>query len=450
MDSSNISKKALDITDQLISSALKSGADAADSVVFESVSLDATYRLGKLEEVERSESTDLGLRVFIGKKQAFVSSTDFSPQSLDPLVERAVAMVKEAPEDPYCGLAQGDLLAKDFPELDLVDPTEPTTEELQEIAATAEESALAVSGITNSEGASASWSRGGVVLATSEGFRGSSHSTSFSLSCAVLAGQGMNMEMNYDFHSALHREDLKDAAEIGRTAAERALRALNARQVSSQAVPVVYENRLSNSLLRHFAGAILGTGIARNTSFLIDKLGKAVFAENIDIIDDPHRPRGLASEPFDGEGVANQKTTIVENGVLKTWLLDTATARQLDLTTTGHAMRGTGGPPSPGWSNLYMKPGDQTPEALIGDIDQGLFVNSMFGPSINATTGDYSVGVSGLWIDKGELTYPVNEITIAGNLIDMFRHITPANDLSFRYGTNAPTLRVEGMMVAGA
>ncbi len=450
MSTDAASRNTLDVTTQLIELARQAGAEAADAVVFESMSLDASYRLGKLEEVERSEAQDLGLRVFIGKQQASVSSTDFSPQALRALAERAVAMAKEAPEDPFCGLAPKERLATHARDLDLFDPREPTTEELADLAAATEDAALAVKGITNSEGANGAWGRGGVALATSEGFAQTYQSTHFSLSCAVIAGEGLEMEQAYDYQSCHHREDLRDPKSIGEKAAERALQALHPKRPKSQAVPVVYEDRIANSLLRHFGGAITGTGIARGTSFLKDKMGEHIFADGIHIIDDPHRKRGLSSKPFDGEGVVNQRINLIENGALQTWLLDTATARQLGLETTGHASRGTGGPPAPSWSNMYMEAGTVSPEDLIADIKEGLFVNSMFGPSVNPTTGDYSVGVSGIWIENGHLAYPVNEITIAGNLIEMFKNLTPANDLTFDYGTNAPTVRIEGMTVAGA
>lgn len=443
------SSNALNLTNQLIEKAKKAGADAADAVVFESQSMDVSNRLGKLEEVERSESHDLGLRVFIGKRQAVVSSTDLSDAIIDQLVERAVAMAKIAPEDPDCGLAPKDRLATNLPDLDLEDDTEITSEELAEIAAKAEAAALEVSGITNSDGANAGWGKGGMVMATSEGFSGGFSSTSFSVSCAVIAGEGDKMEMNYDYDARLHLEDLAEPEGIGKSAAERALRALNPKRVMSQSVPVVYDNRLSASMVGHLAGAISGTGIARGTSYLKDKMGEQLFDSAINIIDDPHIKRGHGSKPFDGEGVANEKMNFIENGVLKTWILDCATAHKLGLETTGHAGRGTGGPPSPSTSNLYMEAGVVSVEDLIGNIKQGLFVNNMFGPSVNGTTGDYSVGVSGIWIENGELAYPVNELTIAGNLISMFKNLTPANDLIFRRSANAPTLRIEGMTVAG-
>jgi len=442
-------EKALEITGRLIEKSLRAGADAADAIVFESRSMDASYRLGKLEEVERSESHDLGLRVFFGKRQAVVSSTDLSDRVLDDLVERATAMARIAPEDPHCGLAPKQLLARNFPDLDLFDATQTTSEALAEMAAAAEAAALEVDGITNSDGASAGWDVGGVTLATSEGFCGSYSGTSFSVSCAVIAGEGDKMEMNYDYDTKTYREDLDDPEAIGRSAAQRALRALNPRRVSSQAVPVVYDNRLSRSIIGHLAGAISGSSVARGTSYLKDKMGELLFDSAINVIDDPHIRRGHGSKPFDGEGVANARLSLIRDGVLQTWILDCATADKLGLKTNGRASRGTGGPPAPSTTNLYMEPGSVTPEELIADIQSGLFVNSMFGPTVNATTGDYSVGVSGLWIENGELAYPVNEITIAGNLISMFKNLTPANDLIFRGSANAPTVRIEGMTVAG-
>ena len=362
------------LTQDLVQSALQAGAEAADAVVFESNSLETSHRLGKLEDVERSESQDLGLRVFIGKQQASVSTTDTSKAALTLLVERAVAMAKAAPEDPYCGLAPAELLATEFPDLDLIDNTEVTTEDLAKLSLEAEEAALGETGITNSEGASASWGRDSVALATSEGFAGSFSDTGFSVSCAVLAGKGLDMQVGHESHSTCHRSDMQSPAEVGKTAAERALKALGPRKVKSQAVPVVYEDRLASSLVGHFARAILGTGVARKTTFLKDKMGEQLFADYIWIVDDPHRHRGLSSKPFDGEGVRNKALNLIEQGRLTTWLLDTASARQLGLQTTGHAGRGTGGPPSPSWTNLYMKPGNLSPKDLINDIKQGLFV----------------------------------------------------------------------------
>jgi PmbA protein len=440
----------ISLLQNLLAKAKRLGAEAADAVVFGSVSSSVSYRLGKLEEVERSESSDLGLRVFIGKRQAAVASTDFSERTLDQLAERAVAMARTTPEDPYCGLAPRELLAKTWPSLDLEDSNEPSSERLVELAKNCEGAAREVKGITNSEGASAGWGRGAVALATSEGFAGSYASTSVSVSVSVLAGEGTHMERDYDFSSARYVADLADPQAVGRSAAERTLKRLNPRKVSTQSVPVIYDPRVSNSIVGHLAGAINGISIARGTSFLKDKMGQRIFAAGIRIVDDPHIVRGVRSKPFDGEGVANRAMNLIEDGELKTWLLDSASARQLGLTTTGHAARGTGGPPSPSVSNLYLVPGTATPEDLIGDIKQGFYVNELIGMGVNGVTGDYSRGAAGFWIENGKLAYPVSEVTIAGNLNSMFAHVIPANDLVFKYGTNAPTLRIDGMTVAGS
>lgn len=434
----------------LVERAKKAGAEAAEAIVLEGQSLGVSWRLGKLEDVERSEGRDVGLRVFIGKRQATVSTTDLSERSLEPLIERVVAMARIAPEDPYAGLAERSLLATSFPELDIDDAAHvPSAEDLGHSAAEAEDAALAIEGVTNSGGAGASWGRSGIALVTSEGFSGSYSGTSFSVSCSVLAGEGTGMERDYDYSSARHLEDLETAEAIGRSAGERAVRRMGPRKVKSQSVPVVYDPRVSAGLLGHFAGAISGAAIARKTSFLQNAMGKRVFAPGIEIVDDPHRARGLRSKPFDGEGVANRRMSLIADGELTTWLLDTSSARQLGLTTTGHAARGTGGPPSPSTTNLYMTPGKLSPEDLIADIKSGFYVTEMIGMGVNGVTGDYSRGASGFWIEDGKLTYPVSEITIAGNLKDMFLNLTPANDLKFRQGTNAPTIRVESMTIAG-
>jgi PmbA protein len=434
----------------LLDAAKRAGADAADALLVENVSASVSYRLGKLEDVERSESADLGLRVFLGSKVAFVSSTDFSPEALAGLPQRAIAMAKLAPEDKFAGLAPNNRLAKHVPALDLEDKNEPAPETLVAWARDAEAAGMAVKGVTNSEGGGASFSRAGVALATSDGFFGRYAGTSHGIGVAMLAGEGTLMERDYDQASARHAGDLRSAEEIGRTAGERAVARLNPRKAKSQSVPVVFDPRESGGIVSHFAGAISGASIARGVSFLKDKMGEEIFAPGISIIDDPHRLRGLRSKPFDGEGVANQRRALIENGRLTTWLLDCASARQLGLETTGHAARGTGGPPHPTVTNLYMEAGALSPEELIADIDQGFYVTELMGMGVNGVTGDYSRGAAGFWIEKGKIAYPVSEITIAGNLKDMFRHLTPASDLVFRHGTNAPTVRIEGMTIAGA
>ena len=439
----------LDFLSSLVKKAEKGGADAADAVLFESMSLEVSYRLGKREDLERSESKDLGLRIFKGKKQAIVSSTDITASSLDELLERGLSMAAAMPDDPYCGLADTDHLSKNHPDLDLNEDHDPAPEALYDLAAKAEEAALAVDGVSNSENAGAGWNRNRIALVTSSGFTGSYATSSHSIFASVIAGEGTAMERDYDFSSARHTADLDAPEKIGAKAGEQAVKRLKPRKVESRKVPVLFDPRVSRSILGHFSSAISGTSVARGTSFLKDSLDTAVFKPDIVIVDDPHRPRGLASKPFDGEGVTNRKWLLVDQGVLTTWVLDSASARQLELQTTGHASRGTSGPPSPNTTNLYMQPGDQSPEELIGGINDGLYVTELIGFGVNGVTGDYSRGGAGFWIEKGELAYPVSELTIAGNLRDMFLETTPANDLMFRYGSNAPTLRIDGLMVAG-
>ena len=439
-----------DTLDRLIRAARAAGADAADALIVGSVSAAVSYRLGKLEDVERSESSDLGLRVFVGERVAFVSSTDLSSRALDELPERAVAMAKLAPEDKYAGLAPADRLARSFPALDIEDSLEPPPDLLIERARAVEGAAMAVPGITNSEGGGASFGRSAIALATSEGFFGSYAGTSHSVGVAVLAGDGTAMERDYESASARHTGDLESAEEVGRRAGHRTISRLNPRKVKTQDVPVVYDPRVSAGLIGHFAGAISGASIARGVSFLKDRMGQQIFAPGINIIDDPHRLRGLRSKPFDGEGVRNKRTAFVERGVLQSWILVCASATLLGLATTGHAARGTGGPPSPSTTNLYMEPGVIAPDMIIDGIKQGFYVTELMGMGVNSVTGDYSRGASGFWIENSEIAYPVAEVTVAGNLKDMFLHMTPANDLVFRYGINAPTLLIEGMTVAGA
>ncbi|MDA0228987.1 MAG: TldD/PmbA family protein [Proteobacteria bacterium] len=433
----------------LLEKAKKAGADDADAVIMHGISLGVSYRLGKSEDLQRSEGRDLGLRVLLGRRQAMVSTTDFAEDALDTLVERAIAMARAVPEDPYCGLIDPEQLARDWPDLELADTREPQAEQLIDWARRAEEAARAIPGVTNSEGGDAGWSHSSAALATSGGFSGGYETSRFSFSASVIAGADTGMERDYDWSSACFEEDLDSPEEVGKRAGERATRRLNPRKAASGAVPVVYDPRVSGGLIRHLAGAISGPSVARGTSFLKDRLHQSVFAPGIQVIDDPHRKRGLRSRPFDGEGAPTTRRHIVEDGVLATWLLDSRSARQLKMRSTGHAARGTGGPPSPSPSNLYLAPGELNPQALIADIESGMYVTELIGMGVNGVTGDYSRGAAGYWIDKGEIAWPVSELTVAGNLNDMFAHLTPANDLTFRHGIDAPTLRIDGMTVAG-
>jgi PmbA protein len=439
----------LNLLSDLLDAAKKAGAEAADAVVYNAASLSVSCRMGELEKLERAESNDLGLRVLIGKQQAMVSSTDFDPSTLNEVVERCVAMAKAAPEDPYCGLADPDQIVTNPPVIDICDDTEPTNEAMVEAAKTAEDAARAVAGVTNTEGAETGWSQADIAIAATNGFARSYSTSSHSLAASVVAGEGTAMERDYDYTSAVYYSDLEDPAEIGRNAGQRAVKRLNAQKVKTQQVPVIYDPRVSGGLVRHFAGGINGSSITRGTSFLKDSMGEKIFSDGINIIDDPHRTRGFRSKPFDAEGLANKRSAIADNGVLTTWVLDLSAARQLGLESTGHASRGTSSPPSPSLTNLYMEAGSQTPAELMADIENGFYITELIGMGINMITGDYSRGATGFWIENGEITYPVSEMTIAGNLKDLFANLVPANDLKFRYGTDAPTIRVDGLTVAG-
>jgi PmbA protein len=447
--SSLLDQSALtDLAERLVAAARRAGADTADAVAVRSISLGVEVREGAVEESERSEGDDVGLRVFVGRRQAVVSTNDIKAD-VAQLAERAVAMAKVAPEDPFAGLADPARLAKDIPDLDLLDPDLPSVAALEERAKLAEGAGLAVAGVTKSGGASASAGIGGMVLVTSGGFRGAYLNSGQSVSMTAIAGEGTAMERDYDYSSALHGADLDPAEKVGRSAGERTVERLNPRKVETKRVPVVFDRRVAGSLVSHLASAINGAAVARKTSFLKDKLGERLFRPGIDVLDDPLRKRGLRSRPFDTEGVVTARLAVVEDGVLKSWFLDSATARELSLATTGHAQRGVSSAPSPGPSNLHLSAGTATPDALIADIEEGFYVTDLIGMGVNGVTGDYSRGASGFWIVNGKRSYPVSEVTIAGNLIEMFRELTPASDLEFRFGTNAPTVRVEGLTVAG-
>jgi PmbA protein len=438
-----------DRAERLVKAALAAGADAADAVALRSLSQSIEVRDGAVEESESAEGDDLGLRVLVGHRQAVVSTNDLSGDGSKVLAERAVAMASAAPEDKFVGLADKALLAHTFPDLDLIDRDLPSVQQLEKNARAAEQAGLAVKGVTKSGGASASAGIGGMVLVTSHGFRGAYLGSRHSISMTAIAGEGTGMERDYDYSSALHASDLENPEKIGRTAGERSIERLNPRKVSTRKVPVVFDPRVAGSLVSHLASAVNGASVARKTSFLKDKMGAKLFAEGIRIVDDPLRKRGLRSRPFDGEGVATKPLALVDNGMLMSWLLDCATARELGLVTTGHAQRGTSSAPSPGASNLHLEAGTISPEALIADIKDGFYVTDLIGMGASMVTGDYSRGASGFWIENGKRSYPVSEVTIAGHLLDIFRTMTPASDLEFRYGTNAPTVRLEGLTVAG-
>jgi PmbA protein len=433
----------------LIAQAKKAGADAADAMLVDAASLAVGYRLGKVETLERSESGDLGLRVFVGRRQAMVSSTDRRAATLDEMASRAVAMARLAPEDEFCGLAAPSDIARSFPALELADAIEPSAEQLIAAAKQAEDAARAVTGVTNSEGAEAGQSLATVTVAASNGFIGSYRRSGYNLSASVLAGEGTGMVRDYDHASRVFLADMPAPESIGRKAGERAVRRIGARKMPTARMPVVFDKRIAGSLVGAFTGAISGAAVARGTSFLKDAMGQKLFPDAVAIVDDPFRARGLRSRPFDAEGLLPQKRNLVDRGVLTSWLLDLRSARQLGLRSTGHAARAPGGAPSPSASNLYLEAGKQSPADLIRDIKQGFYVTELMGMGVNGVTGDYSHAAAGFWIENGAIVFPVNEMTIAGNLKDMYRNLAAADDLEFLRGIDSPTLRIEGMTVAG-
>ncbi|MEM1139551.1 MAG: TldD/PmbA family protein [Pseudomonadota bacterium] len=448
-------RKTQDLGGRLVEQARKAGANAADVLIADRTSLSASCRLGALEDIERAEARDVGLRVFVGQRQGIIASNSLTDQTIDDFVARAVAMAKATPEDPFACLADPALfpsetqIAERLRALELFDETDWSADTLKERALTCEATARDVEGITNSEGASASWRRTHVTFATTEGFLASYQTSNHALGCSVIAGSGTGMESDYEYSSARYAADLRSPEAVGLEAAQRTIAKLNPRKTATQTVPVLYDRRVSSSLLSHLVGAISGTAIARGTSFLRDGLGTPVFGKAITIIDDPLKPRGLRSRPFDGEAVAGKRRALVDGGVLQTWLLDLSTARQLKLETTGHAARGVGGLPSPASTNLWLEPGSASPGDLMADIKDGFYVTSLIGRGVNPVTGDYSRGAAGFWIENGQCTDPVSEVTIAGNLNAMFAGMIPADDLEFSEGINAPTVRIDGLTVAG-
>ncbi len=443
------STSPLDLAGGMVDRAIKAGADSADATAFRDTSLSVNWRMGEMEELERSESNDMGLRVFVGQRQAVVSTTDPSDETVTELVERAVAMARIAPEDPFAGLADPALLTSERPDLDLDANDEPEPEAMMASAAEAEDAARAVQGVSNSEGASSSWHRITSAMAASNGFSGSYSGTSSSIAASAIAGEGLGMERDGEYRISRYRADLPSPSEIGREAGLRAVRKLNPQKLATRPMPVVFDNRNARSLVGHFIDAISGPAITRGTSFLKDSMGEAVFAPGIVLTEDPHKPRGLRSRPFDGEGLAARPHRLIDDGRLTTWLLDCRSARQLELEPTGHATRSTSGQPSPGPSNLWLEPGTQSPEELMADIEDGLYITFLIGFGVNGVTGDYSRGAGGFRIENGELTHAVNEVTIAGNLKDMYANLVPANDLEFLFSTVTPSVRIDGLTVAG-
>lgn len=442
-----------EIAGKLLSAAREAGADDADAMAVRGTSVSIDVRAGALEQAERSEGIDLGLRVFCGQRQAIVSASDIRDETLAVMAERAVAMAREAPEDEFAGLAAADQIAQnwDLDALELADPTaEPAPDQLRQDAVEAEAAALAVDGVTQVQSASASYGASDVFLAASNGFAGGYQRTSRSLSCVAIAGEGTDMERDYDGDTRIFQDDLHAADAVGTLAGTRAVERLNPRKPKTGTFPVLFDERISSSLIGHLLGAANGAAVARGATWLRDALGEAVLPDHLSVVEDPHRPRALGSRPFDAEGLPTSRRAVVDGGVLTGWTLDLSSARKLDLRPTGNAARGPSSQPSPSNWNIELTQGTATRETLLSDMGTGLLVTSMIGSTINPNTGDYSRGASGFWVENGEITFPVNECTIAGNLRDMLRRIIPANDARPYLSRVVPSLLVEGMTLAGS
>ena len=444
-------ERARESVEALVEQARVAGADTADALYVGSESQSVQVRLGELEHVDRSEGEEMGLRVFVGQRSASVASSDFSREAMQELVARAIAMAREAPEDPYAGLAPAELIASGpFPDIDTEDRSEDDPQTLRNRALTAEKAALAVPGVTNSSGGSAGSSASAVALATSTGFSGAYRSTGHSASVSVIAGEGATMQRDSAWHGVRHFTDLDAPGDIGGLAGERAVARLNPAKPKPGRYPVLFDPRVAGSLLGHFVGAITGFSVARKSSFLQGKLQEQIFASGVRVIDDPLRSRGLRSRPFDGEGLPVAVMALIDDGILRTWLADSASARQLGIQPTGHAVRGTGGPPGAGPSNLYLTAGDRSREELLAAFPEAVLVTELIGQGVNGVTGDYSRGAAGFMVRNGEIAEAVAEITVASNLLGMFATLEPGSDLEFRRGVDSPTLLIPEMTVAAA
>ena len=441
------------LTQQLLDAAKRAGADRADAMAVQGTSLSIDVLKGALEHAERSEGIDIGLRVMVGDRQANVSASDVSEATIAQMAERAVAMAREAPEDATIRQADPAQLARDwdFAALEIMDPSaEPDPAALEADAIRAEAAALAVEGVTQVQSTSAGYGRTEIHMAFSNGFSGGYARTTRAISLAAISGAGPTMEREFNGESRIWQSDLPSAEEIGRIAGERAAARQGVRQPPTGRYPVIFDERVSASIIGHLLSAINGSSIVRGSSFLRDKLGQIVLPEHLSIVEDPHRPRATASRPFDGEGLPTQKRAWVENGVLTGWVTDLSTAAKLGLESTANAGRGTGSPPGPGVSNVTLTPGDVSPEQMMRDIGTGLLITGLIGSTVNMNTGDYSRGASGFWIENGEIAYPVNECTVAGDLNDMLKRIIPANDAEDHKSRRVPSLLIEGLTLAGS
>ena len=437
------------LSQNIIEKTIKAGATDCDVVLAKGFSKSISYRLGKVEDIEESNGSTFGIRALIGNKQAFISSSDDDENNIDKLIQRLIQMTKLAPEDETACLGDPNLYEKEIKNLNLVQSNPTDTTKLIEMAKQCEESALEIKGITNSEGSGSSFAESEFFIANNKGFNGGYRSSTNSISCSVIAGEGQLMERDYDYAVSRHIDDLDSPSEVGKSSAKKAIQRLSPRKIESCKTPVIFDKRISDDLIGYLASAVSGNSIARGTSFLKDSLNKQIFSKDINIIDDPKIIKGLGSRPFDGEGLKTNKKEIVQNGVLKTWLLNTSTAKKLNLKSTGNASRGVGSPPGISTSNLFMANGINSYEDMISSTKSGFYATELIGMGVNIVTGDYSMGASGMWIENGEIQFPVSEITIASNLKDMFLNLSAANDLEFKSRSNAPTIRIENMTLAG-
>ena len=438
-----------ELSEKIIKKTIASGATDCDVVLAKGESKSISYRLGKIEDIDKSDGRTFGIRALIGNQQAFISSSDPDAENIDKLVHKVVQMANLAPEDDTACLGDSKYFETNFESLDLCQNEETSTEKLIEMVKECEDEALSQAGITNSEGSGASYGYSEFFLATSNGFNGGYRSSSNSISCSVIAGEGQSMERDYDYAVAKHIEDLSSPKEVGLSSAKKALQRMNPKKINSCQTPVIFDKRISSKIIGYVAGAASGSSIARGTSFLKDSLNQQIFNKDISIVDDPKIIRGLGSKPFDGEGIKTNQKEIVSNGILKSWLLNTSTAIKLDLKSTGHASRSIGSPPGISTSNLYMVNGIYSYNDLINSIKSGFYATELIGMGVNLVTGDYSMGASGMWIENGEIKYAVSEVTIASNLKEMFLNLSAANDLEFKSSSNAPTIKIENMTLAG-
>ena len=438
-----------ELSEKIIKKTIASGATDCDVVLAKGESKSISYRLGKIEDIDKSDGRTFGIRALIGNQQAFISSSDPDDENIDKLVHKVVQMANLAPEDDTACLGDSKYFETNFESLDLCQNEETSTEKLIEMVKECEDEALSQTGITNSEGSGASYGYSEFFLATSNGFNGGYKSSSNSISCSVIAGEGQSMERDYDYAVAKHIEDLSSPKEVGLSSAKKTLQRMNPKKINSCQTPVIFDKRISSKIIGYVAGAASGSSIARGTSFLKDSLNQQIFNKDISIVDDPKIIRGLGSKPFDGEGIKTNQKEIVSNGILKSWLLNTSTAIKLDLKSTGHASRSIGSPPGISTSNLYMVNGIYSYNDLINSIKSGFYATELIGMGVNLVTGDYSMGASGMWIENGEIKYAVSEVTIASNLKEMFLNLSAANDLEFKSSSNAPTIKIENMTLAG-